>query len=840
MKNLRVFKLSLLILATAVIAHAQIPKPAETPSMAEIQKQIKAAQDMVNKSLTPQQKAEIQKGMNYAKEQVNKHGVKNAQGKDVTDSVLKAIKVPDPGQMLNNMSANLNANMAKLKGLQTANKQALAKGLPQPGAAAFSAVPDAQRAQILAYAQAMVTAAIPKMNLLNPMLKRSIDDVLKDSTITAQAQGMEMLATGAPLPVVQYMVAKGVLKQPSNPWAANALGVIMRADNRYKEAIQCFKYAYWINPCMLIKCNLAWAIAYYGDFITAKRYFHEVLNIVPHYNSAWEGLGMIAYQQGDTATLFQCLAAQLNVTDLGGPDDGPSDSFVSFCGGVKMDQDMANVGKSQDYSTPPPAGDDNEGGDEGNQDPPPTAGSEYPTFPSMGGIFAQNIEDLQNKLKGAASFRQSILDAKKKSQDNEKAAFNNLSKMDERPYTDDQGMKVTPFHYSKFVTEFHGVQAEFAGRVGYVMKQYYDNQQKLINSMAANGIAFYNDYITATKQCTGKDTMCEHNIICEFKQKSRALLGSELTGASTGFTTAFMQLKDQIDWYIDATSPIIKRMHKPDWNHYLNATRRDDINQAVLNIYDNWVVIQTVICSPELLSMMHAPTACISELRSINDAGASAQGPKPTETKLKKYETPPAPCDKMFNMDKNYTYANIHRDCDGTRVAVYPIVAHAGGSVDAGPLHGSAEAIARLGFVMQTINKTGQTRVGTTGNISAEVSLGVGVKDGDQLTQSNASAGAGASAKVDLNYDSTIVIGNDGSIVGRAKTASFDAAMESHADASISNPLGSVSAKTEWKAEAKGMIDVSTVAGSSNTYNINQASFSASQSSSSSTHLPGQ
>ena len=806
--------------------------------MEKIQQQLKAAQEMINKSLTPAQKQQIQDALNKAKQQVKKTGMKNASGKDITDSVVSAIQMPDPTKMLGKMSSDLAKNMAQLNSLQAANKAALSKGLPQKGSTAFSAVPDAQKTQILGYAQTIVATAVPQLNLLNPELLKSIEDVLKDTTITAQAQGIEMLTAGAPMPVVEYMVAKGVIKQPSNPWAANALGVVMRSENKYKEAVQCFKYAYWIDPCMLIKCNLGWAIAYYGDFNTAKRYFHEVLKVIPHYNSAWEGLGMIAYQEGDTATLFQCLAAQLNVTGWGGPDDGPSDSFMSFCGGVKMDQAMANVGQSQNYDTAPPPSTASDGGDDGNQDPPPTADSEYPTFPSMGGIFAQSIDGLMAALKESVSYRQSIIAAKKKSQDNANAAFNGLSKMDERPYTDDQGMKVTPFHYSKYVTEFHGVQAEFAGRVGYVMKRYYDEQQKLIRSIAAESIDFAKGFATAMQRCTGKDRICEELVRCEWTQKARSMIGSQFTGASASFTKHFVELKDQINWYIDASSPIIKRMHKPDWNHYLNATRRDDVNQAVLNMYDTWVVIQTAVCPPEELQLMITPATCITQLRTMD--GAGGKGPQPTKTKLKKFETPPAPCDKMFNTDQNYTYANIHRDCDGTRVAVYPIVKHFGGSGSVGPLKGSLEATAKLGFVMQTINKTGQTRVGTTANVSAEASFGVGVKDGDELTRSNASAGAGVSAHANANYDSTIIIGNDGSIMGRAKSANFDVSVEAHADGSISNPLGAVSANAQWKAEAKGQIDVSVMSGSQNTTNINSASFSASQSSSSSSHLPGQ
>jgi tetratricopeptide (TPR) repeat protein len=818
-----------LLLIFALNVSAQTPQGVD---MKKVQEQIKQAQALIKQKMGAADMKKVEDAMQQAREQTKKTGMKNAQGKDITDSAVNAIQMPDPGKTVQNMSDDLNKNMAALQNMQQKTHQAITQGLPQKGTGLFSAVPNAQKLQIVAYAQAMLAAALPKLNQLNPMLKSALDGVLKDTTITPQAQGMMLLATGAPLPAIQYLVCKGVIKQPSNPWAANSLGVLFRADHKYKEAVQCFKYAYWINPCMLIKSNLAWAIAYYGDFSTAKKYFHDVLAIIPDYADAWEGLGMIAYQEGDTATLFQCLASQLKVSGMGGPDSGPSDNFTSFCGGVKMDQEMANIGQSQSNDPPPPANSSGNGDDGDNQDPPPTAGVEYPTFPSMGGIFAQNIDDLMPTLERAPAALANIIAKKKDSQQTVIAIAGGLSKMDERPYTDDQGMKVTPFRYSKFVIQFHGVEAEYAGRLGYVMKEYNTKREKLVLSIIANMTSFNDAYTVALKNAHTDDELKAVN--CDFKKRARSEVGSNFSGASALFSEYFVKMKDQVDWFIGESTPFIKRMHKPDWNTYLNEVRRDDMNQAVLNMYESWVQLQGVAAPAALLALMTAPMDCTTTLRLMD---GNAEGPKPQEVKFKKFETPPAPCDKMFNTDQKYKYATIHRDCDGTRVAVYPIVVSKSGSIDAGPLKGSAEATAKLGFVMQTIAKNGETRVGTTANVSAEVSIGVAAKDGDKTTNSKAGASAGASATFEGNFDSTIRIDKDGSVIGRAKSGNFDASVKVEAEGSISDPLGAASAKAEWHAQASGSFDAVTSMGSDSSYNLTSSAFAASQGSSSNVKL---
>jgi tetratricopeptide (TPR) repeat protein len=202
---------------------------------------------------------------------------------------------------------------------------------------------------------------------------------------------MLMLCDNVPKSVVQYMICKGVLLTPDNPWAINDLGIIFRNEKQNKEAAQCFKYAFSFNDTFqIIKCNLAWAVAYYGDFITAKKYFHEILDRLPNYSEAWEGLGMIAYKEGDIATLFKCLSAQ--VKNVGGGGDGPSDNFTSFCGGVIDEQRINNITKPKDSDPSKDHTFDNENEEENqNYDPPPNGESEYPTYPNtMGGMFAQN------------------------------------------------------------------------------------------------------------------------------------------------------------------------------------------------------------------------------------------------------------------------------------------------------------------------------------------------------------------------------------------------------------------------------------------------------------------
>jgi tetratricopeptide (TPR) repeat protein len=318
-RNLHIVQLCLLF--AAVILSYQGMAQKKQPDMEEVRQQMKAAQHVLD-------------SVKEANPGMVPPGITLPQGVSIP-------KLPD----IDKLGKDIDENMSKVKSYSAEAKQKRDKSLPVSNtASAFSTVPNPGKALIVRYATDMMDGALVAMKKIDPNLQQVLDELAKNPKITPQAQGMLMLCDNVPKSVVQYMICKGVLLTPDNPWAINDLGIIFRNEKQNKEAAQCFKYAFSFNDTFqIIKCNLAWAVAYYGDFITAKKYFHEIVDRLPNYSEAWEGLGMIAYQEGDLATLFKCLAAQ--VKNVGGGGDGPSDSFTSFCGGVIDEQRINNIGK---------------------------------------------------------------------------------------------------------------------------------------------------------------------------------------------------------------------------------------------------------------------------------------------------------------------------------------------------------------------------------------------------------------------------------------------------------------------------------------------------------------
>src|SRR5882762_10281192 len=87
-----------LLLIFALNVSAQTPQGVDMKKVQELIKQKMSAADM----------KKIEDAMQQAREQTKKTGMKNAQGKDITDSAVNAIQMPDPGKTVQNMSADLN------------------------------------------------------------------------------------------------------------------------------------------------------------------------------------------------------------------------------------------------------------------------------------------------------------------------------------------------------------------------------------------------------------------------------------------------------------------------------------------------------------------------------------------------------------------------------------------------------------------------------------------------------------------------------------------------------------------------------------------------------------
>ena len=655
-----------------------------------------------------------------------------------SDTKLK--KLPN----MDSLSALTKKNSDVLKNIQGQAKQQRDDNLPKSIAAnnAFDIkVPNEK--DIITIAQKMLPAAIEGLNRYNILLKDMLDQSVNDTTINVAGTGMMLSATGMPKQVCQYMVCKDVIRNPKNVWTINDLGVILRNEKRYPESIQCFKYACSFSDSLyIIKTNLAWATSYYGDFIQAKKYFNEALAIDPDFGSAMEGLALIAYQQGDIQALFTCLSKEVKGFGGGGP--GPSDNFANICGSVATDQQMNNLGNANQSNPSDDHTYDNDTGDEGNQDPPPTADNEPPSYPSMGGIFAQSIDELPAFRQKLASFYKMIKDAQKKEADRVAEKQHSLPRLAPPTYTDDQGNQVTPYSYEKYYKLFHTIHESFEKRASYIYKQWDDEMKPLLLSIATKDGDMFKAYTKELAACKFSDAVKEKKCIedaeCKWKPIMRGSKAADLGAISILWKKYIEQLNAASDWYIGASSPFIKRVHQPDWNEYMNRVREQDIRGAVLNMYEKWVGWQASINIDALHDLQ---VECRTEIREI-----PANGPNPKDVKLKKLKTAPDYCDnKVSGRDYTIKGFGYKSDCSGTTITV-PI-----GKV--GP--------ADVGLVYKTSissrhKEDDYSRLGLT--------LGMGVS---QKIGANGAGGSGASmtGSIDLTIEAGYQFGADGSVNGK-------------------------------------------------------------------------
>lgn len=749
-------------LTTIILAALALGASAQTPDnvdMAKVQEQLKQAQQMIKEKMgkvSPQLQQMMKKSqfsMDSSAAVFNSQT--NIPGSQITNT---KITIPDPSKVVQNTMSSLNTNLANLQKMQAGIHQNISKGLPQRGAAAFSAAPPVGRQQVLALANSILPGAIAKLQTLDPQLQKALDAMCKDTTITPQAQGMLMAADGDPKYMVQYMVCRGIQKTPDNPWAINDLGIILRNDGRYKEAAQCFKYAYSFDSRnQIIKSNLGWAVAYYGDFPTAKNYFQQVIDSIPNFQLAWEGLGMIAYQEGNLQMLFSCLSHQLKTVGVGG-GSGPSSDFMNFCGGVISDQDMNNAMKGKSQQSDPTADntfDNNNGEDEANQDPPPTASSDPPNYEvSLGGLFAQNIDQLMDLAK-KINTNTELVKSKIKEQAAATAAKQKAITRRLAPpaYKDDQGLTVTPANYEKWYKIFHLVHEDFEKRISWVNKEYDDDWKILLNSIMAQRIAFMENSTKEYMQCHSEEALRE--FYCKWKPKARGDLGMDLEGISKLFTKYIQKVQEQADWYVSASTPSIKRVHDVAWNEYMNQVREEDIRTAILSYYMRWLPMQTSITDAAKIVLANQPVTCFTQIREI-----PATGPDPRNVKVKKLKTFPDYCDKSIPATTaevaNFSY---YSDCDRTRYGfTVPLPFGVKGGMTAGPASLKYSIGPTLTMVVENV-RSKKFKEDDYWNVGAQITIGASASGGISTTKKNSDYGttttAGAQGKLggEVSYE---------------------------------------------------------------------------------------
>ncbi|HEY4147858.1 MAG TPA: tetratricopeptide repeat protein [Chitinophagaceae bacterium] len=596
-------------------------------------------------------------------------------------------------------------------------------------------------------AQAVITLAKTNLQIVNtkldPVTRSQLDKVVFDTTVDAAGTGILLMVNGLPKWTGEYLICKAVSRDPKNVWAVNDLGVVFRNDKQYKNAIQCFLYAQQLNPQSVVyKTNLGWACSYYGDFNSAKKYFNDVLAVSPGFSSALEGLALIAYQQGDIAALFQCLAKE--VTGFGGGGPGPSSDFVSVCGGAQMQQQMDNAGKQQnsdpnDDHTYDQDGDNNDSGD----DPPPLDGDEPITYPSYKRVFVNDGNQLFEAAPECVKAIKSAADEFNRGAALLKQKFSTLPRLVPETYTDEYGDKITPYDYSKFYALFNSVHQQFEARVDWWIGKLDTRLNAYVSPIVTKDADLLVNYGKALAACNS-NSECAKQVQCEWYPRLHTTKNDDLEGLARLWNEYYDHIMAATVWYSNASSPFLKRIRDTHWNEYANLVREWDVRRAILTAYNRWFTgiiaiqgsVSGVIKGDEL--------DCRVKL-------AGVEGSDPFSKKHGKLKTFAGPC-YTEPTDVDLVFLEYENNCDHTKV-----------SVKSGPFKGYVEKNYSKKFKEDDYWQTG-------------VSVGIekGVSYGQKAGDWSASIGAKVSAEVGVfaRYDSDLNLTARGVDVDLAAEAS--------------------------------------------------------------------
>jgi hypothetical protein len=598
-----------------------------------------------------------------------------------THPELQNVQIPDMAKMMEQTGNQAKAGMAKAnaeaKQTQSAVHQSVSAGLP-----VRNALNNADKLKateynvIISLATAKYKEASDKL-AWDPFTKTQLDKMILDTSINLAGTGVLMLLGGMPKYPSEYLICKAVLMPNPTQWAINDLGILLRDDNKNMEALQCFFYAEQMdNESIVIKTNIGWASAYYGDFSTAKKYFNLVLAKNANFSSALEGLALIAYQEGNTAALFQALAKQISGLGGGGGDsdddddtgDGPSPAFTSFCGGVQMDQQMQNAGKpSEDNPNDNHTYDNNSPQDDSQQDPPPTANSTPPDYPDAKPIFITQLQDLLTVGIQVVRFNNLLIQENKKWPADLTQKLQSLPSLRPTP-TYENGGVVIPNSYEKFYSLFHGVHLLFEQRVKWITAQLKAAMDPYLAKIPIRDLNLLQDYDAALGTCHAPDETaqkkCLNQVNCSWIPRLRGAKNADVEGAANIWNKYFDKLIDNIHWYTHSSDPFIKRVHQQGWNEYMNMLREWDVRRAVLDLYSSWGDAMIAVNNNGDI----AGLGC-QPLPDCSVSMGSMGGADPYKKKIGKIKTFVDPCHSRPYKD-DYKVIVFEGDCTKTKITV--------------------------------------------------------------------------------------------------------------------------------------------------------------------------
>jgi tetratricopeptide (TPR) repeat protein len=491
---------------------------------------------------------------------------------------------------------------------------------------------------------------------LTQLQVQNLDDVMreldKDSVIINYA--MLLYTSGVKTDASVYLITS-VFNRSKNPWFVNNLGVMLKDNGAYEKAIQCFLYANkeLKPPSPVVKTNLGWTAAYYGDFEAAKKYFNEALKISPSHDGALEGLCNLAYAEGDFKALMDNLFKRMQLNGAGGGGGGNANQFIPP---GMIDDVLDAYDKDPDLKKSDPFDThlfDNSA-PEDNVYNPGGATELIPKLPTITAYFSYDAFGLNENMDEIRDLKKEII----RGRDNDIAAlkkeFASLPPWKKEPYINEQGDWIFPYNYEAEYRMFERITIEFNKRDIWLAK-------KMINEELA-----FNKTIQAADQLVKMANACngQTDCACKWSKPNIGVVNSDLSGYFIFWGKLYKQWLSNVNWYIAATSAYIKKVHHPQLNAYLNHKREMVARNYILSKYSTW--LDDCLRVGGEVDMLHITKDCAN-----NPPKSFTPDPEVTDPPLKQLKKWPEPCVAFTgDFDPEQSPIGIVMKCDEMTIRV--------------------------------------------------------------------------------------------------------------------------------------------------------------------------
>lgn len=446
-----------------------------------------------------------------------------------------------------------------------------------------------------------------------------------DSTIVNEA--MILYSAGIKTDAVIYLIAYIVSTSP-DPWFINNLGVVLKDEEDYEKSLQCFLYAdkNLKAPSAIVKTNLGWSSAYYGDFDAAKKYFNEALKLAPLHDGALEGLCKLAYVEGDFKALMDNLYKRIKISGFGG-GGGNINQFIApgFVDDI-LDayENNTELKKSDPFENHLFDNDDQED----NTYNPGGATDIIPTLPTITAYFSYDAFGMNENMDAISQLKKEILKDADRDAERLKSKFSSLPPWKKQPYTDEHGDWIFPYNYETEYKMFERITIEFNKRDIWLAKSMIREEMDFNKTIQAGG-----QLVKMLNACGGKE-----DCICEWAKPNLGVVNSDLSGYFQFWSNLFKRWMQNVDWYIVATSACIKKVHQPQLNAYLNDKREAVVRNYILSKYSAW--LDDCLRVGGEIDMLHITKECANNPPKTSIAA----GDDVITPQLKKLKRWPEPC----------------------------------------------------------------------------------------------------------------------------------------------------------------------------------------------------